>query len=954
MRGAMNFGTSSQAAIVAVLLAAPVTMVAATAVAAAIPAVAVAGAAQGHDTLSRFDIPAQPLLAAIVMFNRQSGLQITAEGGVASGRTAAAVKGDLAPAKALRIMLAGTGLTWRWIDGGTVSLASTAKMASEAFMLQTVQVQASLDDESTAQVLPEVVAKGERADDSYIMGTGAESGTTSITEKEIKARGAGSGDANQLLKVLPTVQFSRDEGLATREDVQDIRPADISISGGRYYENLITIDGIDANARVDISQDTPTHYAEPSGASAQSLWVDSNLVGAITLRDSNVSAEFGRFTGGALDIQTRAPKRKWGMSGTASYTSDALTAYKVSAGSRAALATAGMPEAPSYTKWRYGVSLDVPVSRDVGLLLAYNRSQANVIYSRGANYGNTSYGQSSVNDNFLAKAEADLAPHLRLTGQFVYTPYSSVASSANGVDNKITSKGGGITSKLQLIHSGQSNWSIAGSLSHSNTGREAPANNYSIPSWTTNGAVCSGTNCTIGGFGNVDQTQDNYALTGRWSRPVGPGTLAVGFDYQKIEAMRSRPDDNYAYSSGTAQSLASRIVCADGNSMTCTTGEYALTQYSVYKAYTARVNLDSIASWAEYNLRVGAVSLRAGIRHDYESFLGNHNFSPRLSATYNLPWAGWSVTLGANRYYGRSMLGYALREQYPDNLVYRRVATTSGTTNTYANSGWYLYSASHSASYSDGNKKTPYSDELSAAVSGRVLGGNLRVKGILREGKDEFTRSAGETLSTVLATGKVTTYTNYVIANDGFSSYRGGSVEWTRSFGKHAIALNTNFSKAKSSNDTYLVDIGDITDGTIVAFKGQAVSYAEVEQMNARENMSSPLIVNATWTAQWFHDRLTTNVNMRYRGSFNRIEDTGKSQTIDGTSYDLYDYVYYPKAIDMNLNSQWEVIRNRLGSFTVETRVANLLNRTPSPNSTATSQPYQYGRSFWVGMSYKY
>ncbi|WP_367347939.1 hypothetical protein [Sphingobium yanoikuyae] len=54
-------------------------------------------------------------------------------------------------------------------------------------------------------------------DDSYVMGTGADAGTTRITEKEIRARTPGSGDVNQLLKALPTIQFRSDEFLATRE-----------------------------------------------------------------------------------------------------------------------------------------------------------------------------------------------------------------------------------------------------------------------------------------------------------------------------------------------------------------------------------------------------------------------------------------------------------------------------------------------------------------------------------------------------------------------------------------------------------------------------------------------------------------------------------------------------------------------------------------------------------------
>ncbi|WP_245892707.1 energy transducer TonB [Novosphingobium guangzhouense] len=675
----------------------------------------------------------------------------------------------------------------------------------------------------------------------------------------------------------------------------------------------------------------------------------------MTVRDSNVSAQYGRFTGGVLDVKTRAPKRAWGLTSSVSYTSDALTHFRISDKSRAALEDEDMPEKPAFEKWRYGVTLDVPVSGDVGLLLAYNRSRADVTYQRSAAYGSTKFGQTSKSDNFLAKFDADLADDLKLTGQFAYSPYSSEYADAGAVENTITSKGGGITSKLELAHSGENEWTITGIFSHSDTGREAESNRYTLPSWTSNGSVCSSTNCLIGGFGDLDQTQDTFGLSGKWSRDLGPGRISAGIDYQHIDAMRRRPEDNWFYNGSTAQTLSSTIVCADGDSMTCVTGDYALTQGQLYAAYTARVRLDSVAGWGEYSVSIGRVSVRAGMRYDYESYLGNHTFAPRLSATYDLPWSDWSISLGANRYYGRSMLAYALRDQYPDNYSYKRAATVSGGSNVYSDDGWYMSATSHSLSYSSGGgSKTPYSDELSAALSGRVLGGMLRVKGIYREGNNEFTRSVSEKVTKTLDNGGTSTYTNYVMTNDGYSKYKGGSIEWTRTFGKHAIALNANYSKTSSTNWDYFDGVDDITEGTMVAFNGQIMSVADVEQMNQRANMASPLIINASWTGRWLDDRLTTNVNLRYRNGYKRIEDTEQSTTIEGTTYDLYDYVTYADSIDVNLNARFEVLRTALGGLTLETRVANLLDRIPSPNSTATSQPWQFGRSFWVGATYRY
>ncbi|MFT4055061.1 MAG: TonB-dependent receptor [Novosphingobium sp.] len=914
---------------------------------------AVPAAAQSNPDAT-FEIPALPLLDAIVLFNRQSGIQITAPGGLAESRYAKATKGRLTPAQALNTMLAGTGLRWRWIDGKTVAFEVMPQIETEATPLLTFAAHTNSGPaDASAHVLPEVVADGEQTD-TYSMGTGADFGVSTIGEADIKSRSAGSGDANQLLKILPTVQFDADEGLATREDIMDLRPADISISGGRYYDNLVTLDGIDVNSRMDTTQSVTENYNDLMPASPQSIWVDTNLIGEVTVRDANVSAEYGRFTGGVLDIKTRAPKRAWGLTSSVSYTSDALTHFRISDKSRAALTDTDVPEKPAFEKWRYGVTVDVPVSSDVGLLIAYNRSQANVTYQRSAAYDNAKFGLNSKSDNFLAKFDADLADDLKLTGQVAYSPYSSEYADDAAVENTMTTKGGGLTGKMELAHSGESNWTVTGNFSHNDTGREQASTRYRVSSWSTTGSICTSTNCTIGGYGDLDQTQDTYGLSAKWSRTVGPGTLAAGVDYQHVDAMRSRPEDNWYYYTSTAQSLSSTIVCADGDSPSCVTGDYALTNGQLYAAYTAKVKIDSVASWAEYAVKFGRVAIRAGMRYDYESFLGNHTFAPRLSATYDLPWSDWSVSLGANRYYGRSMLAYALREQYPDNYTYRRVATVSGSSNVYSNDDWYMYTTTHATSYSGSNLKTPYSDELSAAVSGRVLGGALRVKGIYREGSNEFTMSAAEKITKTLDNGNTVTYNSYAMNNDGYSKYKGGSIEWNRTFGKHSITLNANYSKTSSTNWDYFDNIDDVTEGTMVAFNGEVLSYAAIEQMNQRANMASPLIINGSWTGRWLDDRLTTNVNVRYRNGYKRIEDTNESTTIDDASYDLYDYVVYPKSIDVNLNAQFEVIRSALGGLTLEARVANLLDRIPSPNSTATSQPWQFGRSVWFGATYRY
>lgn len=134
MRGAGLFtGQRKTGAIASVLLATSALAMAVTAV----PVMAQTSEAR------RFDIPAQPLADAIVLFNRQSGLQVTADGGSMSGRTSTAVQGEQAPMQALGTLLSGTGLTWRVVDDRTVALqpAPQTLTSGEAIQLGSLRVE---------------------------------------------------------------------------------------------------------------------------------------------------------------------------------------------------------------------------------------------------------------------------------------------------------------------------------------------------------------------------------------------------------------------------------------------------------------------------------------------------------------------------------------------------------------------------------------------------------------------------------------------------------------------------------------------------------------------------------------------------------------------------------------------------------------------------------------------
>ncbi|WP_426023444.1 hypothetical protein [Brevundimonas sp. PWP3-1b1] len=141
--------------------------------------------------------------------------------------------------------------------------------------------------QSTPDVPTVVVEDQGRMAPTYRLGDGQDSGTSTFTREAVEARAPGSGDVNEILKALPTVQFTSTQGRATRAALQDLRPENLSISGGSIYENLFLLDGVGVNSRLDVSNDNFAMFDDVANGSAQTVWMDASLIGALTVRDSN-------------------------------------------------------------------------------------------------------------------------------------------------------------------------------------------------------------------------------------------------------------------------------------------------------------------------------------------------------------------------------------------------------------------------------------------------------------------------------------------------------------------------------------------------------------------------------------------------------------------------------------------------------------------------------------------
>lgn len=96
------------------------------------PAASASGNDAGTQAIVRFDLPAQPLDAALVAFGEVTGYSVLVSSQLAAGRVAAPVRGDYTPAEALQRLLAGTQLGARFSGSNAFTLLAPAPVPAEA------------------------------------------------------------------------------------------------------------------------------------------------------------------------------------------------------------------------------------------------------------------------------------------------------------------------------------------------------------------------------------------------------------------------------------------------------------------------------------------------------------------------------------------------------------------------------------------------------------------------------------------------------------------------------------------------------------------------------------------------------------------------------------------------------------------------------------------------------
>lgn len=788
-----------------------------------------------------------------------------------------------------------------------------------------------------------------------------EIGVRSFREEDIAALGDSSYDPNELLETLPNVQFSNRRFRLGPDELGNLQPAEISISGARPGENNFVIDGVGTNNLLDSLSQRGFNQVP---ASVQSVFIDADLLAGLEVYDANVPAEYGDFLGGVVVARTRDPAHEFGGRIKVDYASSDFVDYLLDADriDRGTPPVKEFPQPTAFTRVRVGLDLDVPVREGLRTLFSFNRAVADVTRDAlSSSYFPERRTRSTVRDNILAKVAVDIGDRSLLSLSTLWTPYE---------DQYWRSKlnrqyGGGSTTKLRWT----TDWEdreLEILLSHTTTDndREEEADHFiyaETPAITED--PFDELTKLRGGFGDFhsSQRETEVSVKHRWSMEVGRITTGLNFGF--LSAERGRPETFFGYRDGVAVALPPGGSLVEENPVegTVIADEQVLLERNDYRAFSAEADIFETAAFFDLERRFVVkdwLTLRPalGLRLSYDDFLGNGNPAPRSSLTAEFP-NGLAVTVGLNRYYAKNQLLYALREQDPDNFVYKRNLGFDAATNSVTVSDFALVRQTRSTRYSGSDLDTPYSDEASLGLTATVWSlGEIRIKGLLRRTKDGFARSEPIVETDTNEQGETLRFERYELTNRGSGEYRSLSLEWAKTIGNSTFTLSTTLSENEIApgTDTLLsnTDLGRETDR--VFFEGRLIGYNELNI--ERENYNTPSYISGTWIANWFEGALTTSLRGRFRPAYERIVDTGELTDIageEGSPFEVYEVQALADQFVLDAVVKWRISAPADTRLELRLRIDNVFNFVPNVPVTRFN-PYQQGRSFSFGASLRF
>lgn len=933
-------------------------------------------AASGPQAIS---IPAQPLNQALRAFTRQTGWQVGYAAALVSGRTSATVAGETDPLSALRALTAGAGIEIRVTGTRTASLVAAG----------------TIDEAAAAgtTVLEEITVSSSGGGVKLGTESAADTGTTVMDSTHVGIR-TSSGDANSFLRGLPNMQYqddTNDEAGVESQAILNTRPQEVSISGGRTYENNFILNGIDINtitgteepynqsSQGELSDDDASYNADRVyGLHSQTVFVPTDFVDSATVIDSNASARYGSFQGGVVEYTLKEPATdRLRATASVDYQNDAMVDYQL------ATEDATNPnnvKTPEFFKKKSALSVTGPITDNIAVIGQYSVTDAWTNKAKDYIYGDELVESESKNQFYRLQANAETDFGLfKLEG--IHTDYHQDFQSGLYRDLEIDTATQSYAGRLQNTYEFEdfslggiplSNVSLTSKITASksdtlNLSGDDIVRNWQSTFFRTVGGVrtnvftssmldwcrvdptsTESAACREGGMGSERrQGQERYTWSQDLSADVFNGSMKAGYEFGYSEARRLRAKDyvNYTYRTIPSYAAGTLNLWQNGNgvtSFTCNTTEECYAEQfasgkGVWKAFDIKAQIMQANSYFELDQTFDWLNIRPGFRFDYDDYQGNLNIAPRLVATVT-PIEDFSISGGYNRYYDAANLAYAIRDQQPRTINYNRNPTITGDVGDFTTTPTQTY-----YSFDASNLNTPYTDEFTAAIhfTDPLTEGAWRLRYIHRNSRDQY------------ATSKAST-TEYVLTNGADGSYDSVTAEYAKELptaawnpaDNSALSASITWADNNVSSNSYFVEDDDLEER--ISYKGQSYTRAGFNVVTG--NMDIPLRGQVGLSGSFFDERLTLGLTANYNFAYDGVSETGDTEDIDGIQHEIWEDKAFDAVLTVDLSGSYKVASIDEHGMTLNFKVVNLFNELGNATSES-GQPWVIGRTLWVGAS---
>ncbi|QIA77114.1 TonB-dependent receptor plug domain-containing protein [Rodentibacter caecimuris] len=779
------------------------------------------------------------------------------------------------------------------------------------FICLTLCASRAFSEEKTtnhANMLPEIVVYGDN--------NKSLSSTQTLTSTEIEKTPTSNNNITDYLRSNPHIRYedSDQDGFQRGE----IKPQNISINGADTNQTAYFVDNVNVNNDLTVDSEIFDGAMQvlPGISHTQAYFFDASMLSKVEVHDSNISAGLGGFMGGAVVAKTkqyngqdsvslkyRTTNSGWAKMNADSSAQHLLDKIRPDAG--------GVAEfQPKYRKQTFNIVLEKGLTDNLGMVLGYSKRHSRIQQNRLIGYDTEAklnkQNHLRNSDNLLLNFNLAASEKDRFELGFRYSNYKEQKYYATNIDSDVSDYHQAFGTTLAWVHSFDSGiWTNTLAYDRFKDKRKSSsANVETVSVFDENFDQIY--DYEKGGYGNSSLTQNNLHFSTEFAvDPFDLGTsrhsISVGGIYQATHYKFNRPQDVHS-------KIIQRYPNMDPIESTDIT----------YKG-NAKTRYQNFVFYAEDLITWNNLEFRPGVRIERDDYLQNNNIAPRFVARYK-PWEETGLTLGLNRYYGRSFASLKLTN---DILKINRDT----------NRKYQEFSS----------LKTPYADELSLGFEQKL--GNLafKVNYIHRQNKNRIVLKRDANRVNSYHNGgdfSVDVYT-FQINND--QPWQVAKSYWTTSLG-------FDWLKTKRA------DIGRELD------PNEAV-YLDGKLMTRRAMLNKVNSSTEDWIARLgvdmaIPDYHITWSNKVYMKAPIRSYELLDSDFNDGIS--RYRSYHYGRHTQWDSGIRWQPTITGNHSVYLQLDILNVLNQTrKSKTVRAISTNDEYGiytpgREFWLEIGYKF